>query len=89
MLRRPRLHRRVHQRLSADRAARCGIEHGIEAFAQFTQLTTERLAELAELVDNGVLKVHVEKIFPLSQASAALLQLEKHPPNGEFVLKLV
>jgi alcohol dehydrogenase len=64
-------------------------EFGVEAFALFTQVTTERLKKLAELVDNGALKVHVDKIFPLSQASEALLQLEKQPPKGKFVLKLV
>jgi NADPH:quinone reductase-like Zn-dependent oxidoreductase len=63
-------------------------EFGVEAFRQVTQVTTERLTKLAELVDNGALKVHVDKIFPLSQASAALLQLEKRPPKGKFVLKL-
>lgn len=64
-------------------------EFGVEAFRQVTQVTTERLTKLAELVDNGALKVHVDKIFPLSQASGALLQLEKQPPKGKFVLKLV
>lgn len=64
-------------------------EFGVEAFWLFTQVTTERLTKLAELVDNGVLKVHVDEVFPLSRASGALLQLEKQPPKGKFVLKLV
>jgi NADPH:quinone reductase-like Zn-dependent oxidoreductase len=63
-------------------------EFGVEAFAQFTQVTTERLTKLAELVDQGALKVHVDKTFPLSQVSAALLYLEKQSPRGKVVLKI-
>jgi alcohol dehydrogenase len=63
-------------------------EFGVEAFAQFTQVTTERLAKLAGLVDQGALKVHVDKTFPLSQVSAARLYLEKQSPRGKVVLKI-
>jgi alcohol dehydrogenase len=63
-------------------------EFGVEAFAQFTQVTTERLTKLAELVDQGALKVHVDKTFPLSQVSAALLYLQKQSPRGKVVLKI-
>jgi NADPH:quinone reductase-like Zn-dependent oxidoreductase len=50
---------------------------------------TERLKKLAELVDQGALKVHVDKTFPLEQASSALLHLEKGSPRGKVVLKIV
>jgi NADPH:quinone reductase-like Zn-dependent oxidoreductase len=52
-------------------------------------VTTERLTKVAELVDDGALKVHVDKIFPLEQASAALQHLENQSPKGKVVLKLV
>jgi NADPH:quinone reductase-like Zn-dependent oxidoreductase len=64
-------------------------EFGVEALSQFTQVTTERLTKVAELVDDGALKVHVDKTFPLEQASAALQQLENQSPKGKVVLKLV
>jgi len=54
----------------------------------FTQITTQRLAYLAKLVDQGDVKVHIDKIFPLDQASAALLYLEKESPKGKVVLKI-
>ena len=63
-------------------------EFGVEAFFQFTQATTERLARLAQLVDRGALKVHVDKTFPLAQASAALQHLENRAPKGKVVLKI-
>jgi NADPH:quinone reductase-like Zn-dependent oxidoreductase len=63
-------------------------EFGVEAFFQFTQATTERLTRLAELVDRGALKAHVDKTFPLQQASAAMQYLENHAPKGKVVLKI-
>ena len=62
-------------------------EFGVEAFFQFTQVTTERLTQLAELADQGALKVHIDKTFPLAQAAAALEHLEKASPKGKVVLK--
>jgi NADPH:quinone reductase-like Zn-dependent oxidoreductase len=62
---------------------------GVGALSQFTQVTTERLTKLAELVDNGPLKIHVDKTFPLEQASAALQLVENQSPKGKVVLKLV
>ena len=47
-------------------------DFGIEASALFTQAAAERLTKLAELVDQGALKVHVDKAFPLEQAGTAL-----------------
>jgi len=63
-------------------------EFGVEAFFQFTQATTERLTRLAEFVDRGALKVHVDKTFPLEQASAAMQHLENCAPKGKVVLKI-
>lgn len=63
-------------------------EFGVEAFAQVTQVTTERLTRLAELVDLGVLKIRVDKTFSLPEASAAMEYLEKHAPKGRVVLTI-
>jgi NADPH:quinone reductase-like Zn-dependent oxidoreductase len=63
-------------------------EFGVEAFFQFTQVTTERLTRLAELVQRDALKVNVDKIFPLEQASAAMQYLENQAPRGKVVLKV-
>jgi NADPH:quinone reductase-like Zn-dependent oxidoreductase len=47
-------------------------QYGVKAIGQFTQVTRERLSKLAELVDKRVIKMHVEKTFPLEQAGEAL-----------------
>jgi NADPH:quinone reductase-like Zn-dependent oxidoreductase len=61
----------------------------LEAFALSTRVTTKRLEELAELVDEGALNVRVDKTFPLDQAGAVLHYPETERPGGKVVLKMV
>lgn len=56
--------------------------------AQFTQVTTERLSKVAELVDNGILRVSVDKIFPLNQTADALEYVKIGHPRGKVVIKV-
>lgn len=56
--------------------------------AQFTQVTTERLAKITELVGQGILKVNIDKIFPLDQAAEALEYLKTGHPRGKVVLQI-
>jgi NADPH:quinone reductase-like Zn-dependent oxidoreductase len=44
---------------------------------------------LAELVDEGALKVNIDRTFPLEQAARALLYLEEESPRGTVVLTIV
>jgi len=60
-------------------------DYGVEAVYQFTRATTERLARLAALVDQGTLKVHVHRTFPLEQAAEAL---QNDPTRGKIVIKI-
>lgn len=62
-------------------------QYGVTAIAQFTQVTTERLSKLAELVDQGVITVHIDKTFPLEQAGVALTYLQTGHPRGKVVLE--
>ena len=64
-------------------------EFGVQASMLSTQVTTERLTKLADLVDQGALYVHIDTTFPLERASAALQYLEKDSPRGKVVLKIV
>ncbi len=64
-------------------------EYGVEATMQWTQVTSERLATLAQLVDQGALKVHIDKIFPLLHAADALHRVETASAKGKVVLKIV
>lgn len=38
-------------------------QYGVRAIYQFTQVNTERLNKLTQLVDEGVIKAHIDKIF--------------------------
>ncbi len=62
--------------------------YGVKAIRQYTEVTSERLSKLAELVDQGVIKVHVEKTFPLEQAGEALAYQQKGHPRGKVVLEI-
>jgi len=62
--------------------------HGITAISQMSQVTTEHLHKLTELVDNGVVKIHVEKTFRLEEAVEALDYLENTPPKGKVVIRI-
>lgn len=61
-------------------------KYQVNAVAQMHQVTSERLAKLAEMVDQGVIKVHVEKTFPLEEAGEAMTYLKKVHPRGKVVI---
>jgi NADPH:quinone reductase-like Zn-dependent oxidoreductase len=63
-------------------------QHEVKAISQFTQVTTERLTRLAELVDQGAIKVHIDKAFPLSEASEALEYLKSGAHRGKVVIEV-
>lgn len=61
----------------------------LEAFALSTRVTTKRLEKLAELVDEGALKVRVNKTLSLDQVGTVLDYLETERSGGTVVLKMV
>lgn len=61
---------------------------GVTVTDQFTRVTAERLTKLTELVEDGVLKVHVDKVFPLKQASEAMAYLEAGHHRGKVVIQV-
>ncbi len=61
-------------------------QYGVTAIAQQTKITTASLAKLADLIDQGVLTVHIEKTFPLQLAGEALTFLEKSRTRGKVVI---
>lgn len=62
--------------------------NNIEVVKQSSHVTTERLSKLAELVDAGLLKVKVDKVFSLEEASEALGYLQNGHPRGKVVIKV-
>lgn len=63
-------------------------EFCVEASMVLARPTTERLTRLAELVDQGVLKVNIDRTLPLEQAAHALLYLEQGSLRGKVVLTI-
>lgn len=63
-------------------------KYGVNAIAQFTQVTKERLEKLTGLVERGAVKVHIDKVFSLDEAAAALKYLETGKPKGKVVIKI-
>lgn len=63
-------------------------QYEVNAIAQSTQVTAARLTKLAELVDQGIIKVHIDKIFPLNQAGDALTYLQTAHPHGKVIIQV-
>ena len=63
-------------------------QYGVEAISQGTQVNSERLMKLAELVDQNVIKAQVDKVFPLEKAKEAFKHLEEGHVRGKVVLEI-
>jgi NADPH:quinone reductase-like Zn-dependent oxidoreductase len=62
-------------------------QYDVKAIAQQTRTTTERLGKIAGLVDQGAIKVQVDKVFPLEEASEALAYIQGGH-RGKVVIKV-
>src|SRR5687768_12954603 len=58
-------------------------QYGVTAIGQMTHVTTEILKRLAQLVDSGAIKIHVDRVFPLEKAKEAFQLLEEGHPRGK------
>ncbi len=56
--------------------------------AQFTRVTNQRLAKIAALVDDGKLKIAIDKVFPLEETAAALEYLKSGHSRGKVVIRV-
>ena len=61
-------------------------KYGATALPQMTQVTTARLAAVAELVKSGVIKPHVQRVFPVDNVKEAFLAREGGKVQGKVVL---
>lgn len=61
-------------------------QYNVRAVSQSTRVTTERLRELTELVDQGTITAKIYKTFPLDQAAEALEALKKGGHHGKIVI---
>lgn len=63
-------------------------EKGVIAIGQMTQTNTLRLNKLTELIDNGSVKVHIDRTFPLEHVQEAFIYQETSHPKGKVVLRI-
>ena len=63
-------------------------EFEVTAIGQGTHTNREYLTRLSELVDKGVIKPQVDKVFPLDQTKEAFDYLERGSPRGKVVLEV-
>lgn len=63
-------------------------ELGVEAITQDTKVTTEKLEQLAKLVDGGVIVPQVAKTFKLSEVRQAFEAYEKGGVLGKVVVEV-
>ena len=61
---------------------------GVKAIFQLTQVNNDRLARLAQWVDQTNIKIHIDKIFRLEEAAKALDYVKDVHPRGKIVLEL-
>ncbi|HLF19457.1 MAG TPA: NADP-dependent oxidoreductase [Bacteroidota bacterium] len=62
--------------------------HGVTTLTQQTMVNTRRLNELAKLVQDGVIKVKIDSIFPLAQISQAFIKQESGGVRGKVVVEV-
>lgn len=63
-------------------------EYGVKVIGQNTQTNSKNLARLAQLVDQGVIKPQVDKVFPLEQTRQAFEYVETGHPKGKVVISI-
>lgn len=68
--------------------AELAAKYGVTALSQNTQVTTARLNTIAELVKNKIIKVHVDRVFPVEKVKEAFLAREGGKVRGKVVLSL-
>lgn len=63
-------------------------EYGVKVIGQNTQTNSKNLSRLAELVDKGVIKPKVDKVFTLEQIRQAFEYVETDHPKGKVVISI-
>ena len=63
-------------------------KYQVTAAYQSSKVTSERLTHVAQLIDQGALKVTIDKIFPLDEAAEALDYVHKGHHRGKVIIKV-
>jgi alcohol dehydrogenase len=63
-------------------------QYGVKAIYEMTDINTERLMKLTELVEQNRLNIQIDKTFSLDQARQALVHLKTGHPRGKVVIRV-
>src|SRR3989344_4237327 len=63
-------------------------KYGVKVISQFTKVTTERLNILAQYIENGAIKVHIDKIYPFDNIREAFVEQEGCHVLGKIVISI-
>ena len=63
-------------------------QYNVMAFSQFTKITTERLNILSNFIENGVVKVHIDKIYDFDKIKEAFEEKETGEVLGKIVIEI-
>jgi NADPH:quinone reductase-like Zn-dependent oxidoreductase len=63
-------------------------QFGVKAFYEFTDINSESLKKLTEMVDQNRLNIQIDKTFPLDEARQALIHLRTGHPRGKVVIRM-
>ncbi len=69
-------------------SAELANQYGVTGIATNTSNNTERLTRLSALVDEGIIKPQVDRIFPLEKTAEAFVYKEQNHPRGKVVIKI-
>jgi NADPH:quinone reductase-like Zn-dependent oxidoreductase len=61
--------------------------HGVKTEGNAVGASAEVLAELAGLLDKGVIEIPIAKVYPLAEVRAAYRELERRHTHGKIVLR--
>jgi NADPH:quinone reductase-like Zn-dependent oxidoreductase len=74
--------------ITKPRNSKLAKQYSIKFISQQTKTTIEKLQKIATLIDQGAIKVMVDKVFALEQAAEALDYLQNGHPKGKVVIKI-
>jgi NADPH:quinone reductase-like Zn-dependent oxidoreductase len=60
----------------------------VTAISQMTQVTAERLNILTKFIEDGVVKIHIDKVFSLDQVKEAFEAKENGKVKGKIVIQI-
>lgn len=64
------------------------VKYGVTSIGQATKNTAVNLKRVAELVDEGKMKVHIDKVFPFEVVRQAFNHFQSGHIRGKVVLKI-